>query len=199
MTSETQTNAITFGKWMFLRGLIGFIFGLATVFWPRTELGGPTNLGIETRTVTLVILTYLVINGLGLVFQAITLTVPEDTARTIRTVLLGQAIIVIPAGIFLVFSTSTGSVRAAVSTWALLHAGLELWLWYRLRTNSMSSDHLYVAGCHGLLGIIVAAGFGMGALTVFGFTGAGVMIASVLYLLGGYSRFRTIPASTRRL
>ena len=72
--------------------------------------------------------------------------------------------------------------------WALLHAACELWLWSLVRSLPSSSDFLIVGGIHALVGVIIAFGDDMGALTVIGFTGAGMLASGVLYMLGGYSR-----------
>lgn len=170
------------GTWMLARGALGFAFGLATVFWPRQELSGATQLTLSVGTADWVIIAYLGLNALLLIPSA------GAVAPPVRTALLGQAVVVIPAIVFLLIADTSAELRAAVCIWALLHGGLELWMYRTVRCLPMASDHLIAAGCHLLLGVIVGFGTDMGALTVFGFTGAAVLIASVLYMLGGYSR-----------
>lgn len=195
------------GMWMFIRGIAGVAFGLATVFWPRETLANITQLTLGVDVADYVILAYLVLSAVLLVGQALAV---RSAARTVTgsagasgqagasgpapvfgqfvTGLLGQAIVVIPTGIFLLIADTPAQLRAAVCIWAVLHGSVELWLYRLARTAPMASDHLLAAFCHVLLGVIVGFGDDMGALTVFGFAGAAVLIASVLYMLGGYTR-----------
>lgn len=178
----TRDQVRSMGRWMFVRGLLGFAFGMATVFWPRDILADPTQLTLGVQTVDWVIMAYLVVSAVLLVLAA------RSTPQPVRTALLGQAVVVVPAVVFLVIADTPPQLRAAVCIWAILHGALELWVHRTLRTSPMASDHLIAAGCHLLLGVILAFGSDMGALTIFGFAGAAVVIASVLYMVGGYSR-----------
>ncbi|GAA4283629.1 hypothetical protein GCM10022261_11600 [Brevibacterium daeguense] len=179
---STVSHARSMGTWMFVRGVLGFAFGMATIFWPRETLANATQLTLGVQTVDLVLIAYLVLSAVLLIGQS------RRADPGVRTALLGQAVVVIPAVIFLFISDTPPELRAAVCIWALLHGGLELWIYWMQRSAAMASDHLIAAGCHLLLGVIVAFGSDMGALTVFGFAGAAVLISSVLYMLGGYSR-----------
>lgn len=178
----TRDQVRSMGRWMFVRGLLGFAFGMATVFWPRDILADPTQLTLGVQTVDWVIMAYLVVSAVLLVLAA------RSTPQPVRTALLGQAVVVVPAVVFLLIADTPPQLRAAVCIWAILHGALELWVHRTLRTSPMASDHLIAAGCHLLLGVILAFGSDMGALTIFGFAGAAVVIASVLYMVGGYSR-----------
>lgn len=178
----TRDQVRSMGRWMFVRGLLGFAFGMATVFWPRDILADPTQLTLGVQTVDWVIMAYLVVSAVLLVLAA------RSTPQPVRTALLGQAVVVVPAVVFLLIADTPPQLRAAVCIWAILHGALELWVHRTLRTSPMASDHLIAAGCHLLLGVILAFGSDMGALTIFGFSGAAVVIASVLYMVGGYSR-----------
>lgn len=178
----TRDQVRSMGRWMFVRGLLGFAFGMATVFWPRDILADPTQLTLGVQTVDWVIMAYLVVSAVLLVLAA------RSTPQPVRTALLGQAVVVVPAVVFLLIADTPPQLRAAVCIWAILHGALELWIHRTLRTSLMASDHLIAAGCHLLLGVILAFGSDMGALTIFGFAGAAVVIASVLYMVGGYSR-----------
>lgn len=178
----TRDQVRSMGRWMFVRGLLGFAFGMATVFWPRDILADPTQLTLGVQTVDWVIMAYLVVSAVLLVLAA------RSTPQPVRTALLGQAVVVVPAVVFLLIADTPPQLRAAVCIWAILHGALELWIHRTLRTSPMASDYLIAAGCHLLLGVILAFGSDMGALTIFGFAGAAVVIASVLYMVGGYSR-----------
>lgn len=178
----TRDQVRSMGRWMFVRGLLGFAFGMATVFWPRDILADPTQLTLGVQTVDWVIMAYLVVSAVLLVLAA------RSTPQPVRTALLGQAVVIVPAVVFLLIADTPPQLRAAVCIWAILHGALELWIHRTLRTSPMASDHLIAAGCHLLLGVILAFGSDMGALTIFGFAGAAVVIASVLYMVGGYSR-----------
>lgn len=170
------------GRWMFARGLLGFAFGMATVFWPRDILANATQLTLGVQTVDWVIIAYLALSAVLLVLAA------RRAPQPVRTALLGQAVVVVPAVVFLLIADTPPQLRAAVCIWAILHGALELWIHRTLRAAPMASDHLIAAACHLLLGVILAFGSDMGALTIFGFAGAAVVIASVLYMVGGYSR-----------
>lgn len=178
----TRDQVRSMGRWMFARGLLGFAFGMATVFWPRDILANATQLTLGVQTVDWVLIAYLSASAILLVLAA------RGVPQPVRTALLGQAVVVVPAVVFLLIADTPPQLRAAVCIWAILHGALELWIHRTLRTSPMASDHLIAAGCHLLLGVILAFGTDMGALTIFGFAGAAVVIASVLYMVGGYSR-----------
>ena len=180
------------GLWMAIRGALGVIFGLATVFWPREMLGGPTNLGIPVRTADLIIAVFLVLQAVLILVQV------KYSPAIIRTPLLGQAIVVVPALVFLLLASTAGQLRAAVCVWAVLHAIIELWIYALLRATPNANDYLIAGGVHLLLGIALLVGFSMHALSVTGFSGAAVLIASILYIIGGFtrrSRVRTLRDS----
>lgn len=170
------------GTWMFARGLLGFAFGMATVFWPRDVITDARQLTLGVQTVDWVMMGYLVLSACLLVPAA------RSAPQPVRTALLGQAVVVVPALVFLLIADTPPQLRAAVCIWALLHGALELWIFRTMRSAPMASDHLIAAACHLLLGVILAFGDDMGALTIFGFTGAAVVIASVLYMVGGHTR-----------
>lgn len=201
----------TLGTWMFVRGAWGFVFGIATVFWPRVPLSGMTQLSVTVGTADLLLLVFLVGSALLLVAEGIALgrsvtgstrasgttnasgasKAPEAIsaqAATLRTALFGQAIVTIPGLVFLVLADIPAELRAAVAVWSLLHGLLELWVWSNQRSKPMASDFLIGAVLHVGLGIVIFAASTMGALTVLGSAGAVVTVASVLYMLGGYSR-----------
>lgn len=178
----TRDQVRSMGRWMFARGLLGFAFGMATVFWPRDILANATQLTLGVQTVDWVLIAYLSASAILLVLAG------RGVPQPVRTALLGQAVVVVPAVVFLLIADTPPQLRAAVCIWAILHGALELWIHRTLRTSPMASDHLIAAGCHLLLGVILAFGTDMGALTIFGFAGAAVVIASVLYMVGGYSR-----------
>lgn len=167
---------------MFLRGAAGVIFGLVTVFFPREQISGPAQLALRVDTADYLVIGYLIVQGLLILGFA------RSVTASARTPVLGQAVIVLPALVFLFLADQPGQLRAAVGVWALLHAACELWLWSYVRSLPSSSDFLIVGGIHALIGIIIAFGDDMGALTVIGFTGAGMLASGVLYMLGGYSR-----------
>ena len=170
------------GAWMFARGAAAFVFGIVTVFFPREQLAGPTQLALRVDTADYLIIGYLIVQGLLIVGFA------RHVTASARTPVLGQVVIVLPALIFLFLADQPGQLCAAVAVWALLHAACELWLWSLVRSLPNSSDFLIVGGIHALVGVIIAFGDDMGALTVIGFTGAGMLASGVLYMLGGYAR-----------
>lgn len=180
--AEIRAGQSARGTWMFARGAAAFLFGIVTVFFPREQIGGPAQLALRVDTADYLLIGYLIVQGLLILGFARAVT------TSARTPVLGQAVIVIPAIIFLFFAEQPGQLRAAVAVWALLHAACELWLWSLVRSLPSSSDFLIVGGIHALIGIIIAFGDDMGALTVIGFTGAGMLASGVLYMLGGYSR-----------
>jgi len=167
---------------MVLRGGLAVVFGLVTVFWPREQIGSPTNLNIAVTTVDVLLLVYLALHGILVLAQGL------RTHSDMRMPLLGQAVVVVPGIVFLLLADATGQLRAAIAVWAVLHGLIELWIWRAHRDERMSSDFLIVGGIHVLLGVIVLAGTDMNALSVLGFTGAAAMIAGVFSLVGGYSR-----------
>lgn len=189
MTVGQYGNA---GTWMIVRGILGVAFGLATAFWPREMVGGPTNLFIGVHTAGYIVGAFLILQAIALLLQArVTPTGP-------RTPLIGQAIVVIPALIFLLLAGDPGQLRAAVCVWAFLHGVLELWLYAQVKSLPNAQDYLIAGGLHVLLGVVLAAGTTMQALSVAGFAGAAVLISGVFYIIGGFtrrSRFRAIRES----
>lgn len=180
--AEIRAGHAARGTWMILRGAACFIFGLVTVFFPREQISGPAQLALRVDTADYLVIGYLIVQGLLILGFA------RNVTASARTPVLGQAVIVLPALVFLFFADQPGQLRAAVGVWALLHAACELWLWSYVRRLPNSSDFLIVGGIHALVGIIIAFGEDMGALTVIGFTGAGMLASGVLYMIGGYSR-----------
>ncbi|WAL39464.1 hypothetical protein BRM1_09255 [Brevibacterium sp. BRM-1] len=170
------------GAFMIARGAAGAAFGLATVFWPRVQLASAAQLAIGVRTAALVTLGYLLVAGILLFLQSV------RQRGTVRLVLQCEAIIVLPAAVFLLLAQQPGQLRAAVCIWALLHGLLELWMYRVRRAEPMAADFLISAGLHVLLAVIVGFGTQMAALSVFGFAGAAVLIVSVLFIVGGATR-----------
>ena len=166
---------------MIVRGVLGFVFGLATVFWPREE-SSPLQLSLPTEVVDFLAIGYLILFAAVLVFQA------TRSVGSMRTAVYGQAVITLPAIAFLFLADQPAELRAALSIWALLHGLIELWNYRQLRARPMASDFLIAACVHLLLGIILIFGDGMQALSILGFTGAAVLIAGVIFVIGGYSR-----------
>ena len=166
---------------MVVRGILGVAFGIVTVFWPRDAIN-PAQLSLPTEVVDHLAIGYLILFALVLVFQAV--RSPLD----VRTAIYGQAVIAIPAIVFLFLADHPAELRAALSIWALLHGALEFWAYRQLRSQPMASDFLIASGVHVLLGIILVFGDGMEALSILGFTGAATLIAGVIFIIGGYSR-----------
>ncbi|WP_051297487.1 HdeD family acid-resistance protein [Brevibacterium album] len=181
-TDPAPAELRTLGGWMAVRGLLGVVFGLAMVFWPREQIGSPANLGIPVATVDNLLIAYFALAGILVLVHGL------RTRSELRTPLLGEAVVVLPALVFLVLADTSAQLRAAVAVWAVLHGVLELWLWRQQRGLRMRSDFLISAAVHLALGVIVLSASGMGALTVFGFTGAAALIVGVFFLVGGYSR-----------
>ena len=166
---------------MVARGILGVVFGIVTVFWPR-DSSNPLQLSMPTEVVDHLAIAYLILFALALVFQAV------RSPLNVRTAIFGQAVIAIPAIVFLFLADHPAEVRAALSIWALLHGALEFWAYRQLRSQPMASDFLIASGVHVLLGIILVFGDGMEALSILGFTGAATLIAGVIFIIGGYSR-----------
>lgn len=175
-----------------LRGVWGVLFGLAAAFWPREHFGASTQLFLPVDTVDLLLMGYLVVLAVLLVLQS--RTVPQPS----RTAMLGQAIVTLPAIVFLWLGDDAGQLRAAVCIWALLHGLLELWIYLVRRHDGPASDFLVFAGLHVLLAVVVGFGDTMGALTVLGFTGGATLIAGVFAILGGLSRNSSPAARSSR-
>ena len=166
---------------MVVRGILGVAFGIVTVFWPRDAIN-PAQLSLPTEVVDHLAIGYLILFALVLVFQAV------RSPLNVRTAIYGQAVIAIPAIVFLFLADHPAELRAALSIWALLHGALEFWAYRQLRSQPMASDFLIASGVHVLLGIILVFGDGMEALSILGFTGAATLIAGVIFIIGGYSR-----------
>ena len=166
---------------MVVRGILGVAFGVVTVFWPR-DSSNPLQLSMPTEVVDHLAIGYLILFALALVFQAV------RSPLNVRTAIFGQAVIAIPAIVFLFLADHPAELRAALSIWALLHGALEFWAYRQLRSQPMASDFLIASGVHVLLGIILVFGDGMEALSILGFTGAATLIAGVIFIIGGYSR-----------
>ena len=167
---------------MVIRGGLAIVFGLATVFWPREQIGSPANLNITVDTADYLLLAYLILHGLLVLAQGL------GTRTDMRMPLLGQAVVVIPGVLFLLVADAPSQLRAAIAVWALLHGLLELWIWRGHRDEGMSSDFLITGGIHVLLGVILFAGTDMNALSVLGFTGAVALVAGVFSIVGGVAR-----------
>ncbi|WP_349826707.1 hypothetical protein [Brevibacterium litoralis] len=180
------------GTWMFVRGVWGAAFGLATVFWPRVELTGMTDLSVTVGTADMLLLAYLLGSAVLLVLQGLSLRkVPTDDASgagLLTTAVWGQAVVTLPGIVFLFLADVPGELRAAIAVWAFLHGLVELWVWAQQKGRRMRSDFLITGVLHAALGVIIFVSTSMGALTVLGSTGAVVTIGAVLYMLGGYSR-----------
>ncbi|WP_209370225.1 HdeD family acid-resistance protein [Brevibacterium renqingii] len=183
--SEPSPQAVAaakrLGAPMIVRGVLGVAFGIVTVFWPRDAVN-PAQLSLPTDVVDHLAIGYLILFALVLVFQAV------RSPLNVRTAVYGQAVIAVPAIVFLFLADQPAELRAALSIWALLHGVLELWSWRQLKSQPMASDFLIAAGVHVLLGIILVFGDGMEALSILGFTGAATLIAGVILIIGGYSR-----------
>lgn len=183
--SEASPQAIAaarrLGAPMILRGILGVAFGFVTVFWPR-DSSNPLQLKLPTDVVDHLAIAYLVLFALVLVFEAV------RSPLNVRTAIFGQAVIAIPAIVFLFLADQPAELRAALSIWALLHGALEFWVHRQLKSQPMASDFLIAAAVHALLGVILVFGDGMEALSILGFTGAATLIAGVLFVIGGYSR-----------
>jgi uncharacterized membrane protein HdeD (DUF308 family) len=193
--SEASPGAIAtakrFGAPMIVRGILGVVFGIVTVFWPRDSIN-PTQLSLPTDVVDHLAIGYLILFACALVYEA------ARAPIAMRTAIYGQAIITVPAILFLFLADQPPEVRAALSIWAILHGALEFWSYRQLKSQPMSSDFLISAGVHVLLGVILIFGDGMQALSILGFSGAATLIAGVIFIIGGYSRLSKARQLTRR-
>lgn len=165
---------------MIARGLLAIVFALVAAFAPREQLGSATQLAIRVDFADYLLMAYIGLNAVLLAGQGI-------KSRHLRMLLWGQAVIALPAELFLFLADTPGQLRASVCAWALLHGALELWMFKDLRGTTGSTDHLYAGLAHLLLAVILAFG-DFGALTILGFTSAAMLISGVLYLLGGLGR-----------
>ncbi|WP_210603688.1 HdeD family acid-resistance protein [Brevibacterium oceani] len=188
---EAVAAAKRFGAPMIVRGILGVVFGIVTVFWPR-DATNPAQLRLPTDVVDHLAIAYLILFALVLVFEAV------RAPLTMRTAIYGQAVITVPAIVFLFLADQPAELRAALSIWALLHGALEFWSYRQLRSQPMASDFLIAAGVHVLLGVILIFGDGMEALSILGFTGAATLIAGVIFIIGGYSRLSKARQLARR-
>lgn len=179
-TTEKEVQLAT-APWMIARGVLGVIFAIVAAFVPREQLGSVAQLALRVDFVDYLLMGYIGLNALLLVGQG-------SATKPLRTHLWGQAVIALPALVFLLFASYPGQLRAAVLGWALLHAALELWMYKDMRGTASASDYLYSGIAHALLGILLIFGNDFGALTIIGFTSAAVLIAGVLYILGGLTR-----------
>lgn len=178
---QTIAESKALGTPMIVRGILGVAFGFVTVFWPR-DAASPKHLSMGVDIVDILSISYLVLFALALVYQGL------RSPLNVRTAVYGQAVITIPAIVFLFLAEQPAELRAAISIWALLHGLIELWNYRQLKAHLMPSDFLIAAGCHVLLGVILIFGDGFGALWILGFTGVATLIAGVIFIIGGYSR-----------
>lgn len=178
---QVIAEAKALGSPMIVRGILGVAFGFATVFWPR-DAASPKHLSMGVDIVDILSISYLVLFALTLVYQGL------RSPLNVRTAAFGQAVITIPAIVFLFLAEQPAELRAALSIWALLHGLIELWNYRQLKSHPMASDFLIAAACHVLLGVILMFGDGFGALWILGFTGVATLIAGVIFIIGGYSR-----------
>lgn len=178
---KNLTDASVMGAPMIVRGVLGVLFGFATVFWPRDAVD-PTQLSLGVGVVDLLCMVYLGLLALVLVYQALRSPV------SVRTAVFGQAIVTVPAIVFLAIADTPAELRAALSIWAILTGLIELWNYRKLVHHPMATDFLISAVVHVLLGIILLAGDSLEALAIAGFTGAAALIAGVIFIIGGYSR-----------
>ena len=167
---------------MIVQGSLGVLFGLASAFWHRDQLAGPTQLTIGVRTVAIAACVFLAAQAIVLVIQSLRTTV------TPALILQAQAVISLPAVVFLLLASQPGQLRGAVTIWALMYGLLEGWMYYTRRAEKMSTDFLISGGLYVLLGVILLFGTSMGALTVFGFFGAAALISGILFIVGGATR-----------
>lgn len=182
---ENLTDAGVMGAPMIVRGILGVLFGFATVFWPR-EAENPMQLSLGVGIVDLLCMVYLGLLALVLVYQAL------RSPLSVRTAVFGQAIVTVPAIVFLAIADTPAELRAALSIWAILHGLIELWNYRKLVHHPMATDFLISAAVHILLGIILLAGDTLAALDIVGFTGAAALIAGVIFIIGGYSRMSRV-------
>ncbi|MDN5739235.1 MAG: hypothetical protein L0H11_11120, partial [Brevibacterium aurantiacum] len=82
------------GAPMVVRGILGVAFGFATVFWPR-DAASPKHLSMGVDIVDILSISYLVLFALVLVYQGL------RSPLNVRTAVYGQAIITVPAIVFL--------------------------------------------------------------------------------------------------
>src|SRR5690606_3613619 len=164
--------------------------GLATVFWPREQIGSPANLNIRLDIADELLLAYPLLLGILVLVHSL----PPRT--DMRIPLLGPAVGASPGVLFFLVTDTHGQLRATFAVWAVLHGILELWIWRGHRDEAMTSAFLIIGGIHVLLGVILFAGTDMNALSVLGFTGAAALIAGVFSIVGGTAR-RSDRARTR--
>ncbi|MGV2819609.1 hypothetical protein ABZX73_01865 [Brevibacterium casei] len=187
---ENLTDAGVMGAPMIVRGILGVLFGFATVFWPR-DAENPMQLSLGVGIVDLLCMVYLGLLALVLVYQAL------RSPLSVRTAVFGQAIVTVPAIVFLAIADTPAELRAALSIWAILHGLIELWNYRKLVHHPMATDFLISAAVHILLGIILLAGDTLQALDIVGFTGAAALIAGVIFIIGGYSRISKVRQARR--
>lgn len=180
-TLDYRTLFARSAPWMIARGLFAIVFGIAATFWPREQLGSAAQLTLRIDVASYLLIAFVAVNAVLLIIQGVRTT-------TVRYPLWGQAVVAVPAILFLILALTSGQLRAAVCVWAILHGLVELWMWWTLRQLPLSTDYLYCGAIYVLLGIIMAIGDNFGALTIVGFTSGGVLIAGVLYVLGGLTR-----------
>src|SRR5699024_6875993 len=183
--SEASPQAIAaaqrLGPPMVVRGTLGVVFGFVTVFWPRDD-SNPLQLSMSTDVVDHLAIGYLILFAAALVFEAV------RAPLTVRTAIYGQAVIAIPAIVFLFLADNPAELRAALSIWALLHGALEFWAYRQLKAQPMASDYLISSGVHVLLGIILVFGDGMADLSIRGIYRAGRVTAGALWHMCGPTR-----------
>ncbi|RAD65447.1 hypothetical protein DN508_35210, partial [Burkholderia multivorans] len=122
---ENLTDAGVMGAPMIVRGILGVLFGFATVFWPR-DAENPMQLSLGVGIVDLLCMVDLGLLALVLVYQAL------RSPLSVRTAVFGQAIVTVPAIVFLAIADTPAELRAALSIWAILHGLIELWNYRKL-------------------------------------------------------------------
>ncbi len=181
---ENLTDAGVMGAPMIVRGILGVLFGFATVFWPRDAENPMRCPRRRHRRPAL--------HGRPRTSRPRARLPGARSPLSVRTAVFGQAIVTVPAIVFLAIADTPAEPRAALSIWAILHGLIELWNYRKLVHHPMATDFLISAAVHILLGIILLAGDTLAALDIVGFTGAAALIAGVIFIIGGYSRMSRV-------
>lgn len=193
MSSETSSAKellnLPFHRHMIVRGAVGVAFGLVMTFWPRdtAEPGNLANLSLRSEIVDYLILGFLVISALLCVWQANARVTPPE----LKIWLLGQAVVVVPAVVFLLMAETPPQIRAAVTIWALLHGLCDVMIFRAVRGRYHgASDFAISAAVWLLLAAILGFSATQTALSILGFTGAAALMTGVIFILGGTTAAR---------
>ncbi|WGW11879.1 hypothetical protein LWF01_17595 [Saxibacter everestensis] len=188
-TQRTAAGPIRFYQILLCRGVLGVIFGVATIFWPRDD-SNPLDLEMPMGIVDGVIGCYLLATVVLLGWQSR----HPGVAPRLRVFAIIQAVVALLAAIgLLTFTGDQQTLQLVVGAWALLNGLLEMFSWLEVRGRYRGAqDFVVTAGLFLVLAAVLFFVPRIGALSVLGLTGAVALMSGVLFVLGGLTARRLV-------